>query len=254
MKLVVGNQKAYLNRNDVLNFIDKTREGNCDNVVICPSSLYLDLYLDKSKYLVGSQDVSEKGNGATTGEISAEQLNSLGVSYSIVGHSERSDSVVEPMLSKHEIIPIFCVGEHLEDKENNITKDIVGRQIMEVFDNLNPDDMEKIIVAYEPVWSIGTGKIPTNEDIEDITYYIKDLVQDKYGKRVSVLYGGSVNQKNIDTLNLLDVVDGYLIGGASTKPEEFLYIMSALWKREFSFMPQFIFLSVFVLIITTFQS
>ena len=85
--------------------------------------------------------------------------------------------------------------------------------------------MEKIIIAYEPIWSIGTGKIPTNEDIEDVVSYIKDLVQDKYGKRVAVLYGGSVNMKNVDTLNTIDVVDGYLIGGASTKPEEFKYIM-----------------------------
>ncbi len=235
MKLVVGNQKTYLNRSEVLDFIEKTKKGNCNNVVVCPSSIYIDLYLDKSKYLVGSQDVSEKGNGASTGEVSAEQLNSLGVSYSIVGHSERRSDQHENghmfvnkinNLFKNDIIPIFCVGEHLEDKENNVTKDVVGKQIMEVFDELNPDDMEKVIVAYEPVWSIGTGKVPTNEDIEDVTYYIKDLIQDKYGKRVSVLYGGSVNQKNVDTLNQLDIVDGYLIGGASTKPEEFLYIMS----------------------------
>ena len=85
--------------------------------------------------------------------------------------------------------------------------------------------MEKIIIAYEPIWSIGTGKIPTNEDIEDVVSYIKYLVQDKFGKRVAVLYGGSVNMKNVDTLNTIDVVDGYLIGGASTKPEEFKYIM-----------------------------
>ncbi len=235
MKLVVGNQKAYLNRNDVLNFIEKTKEGKCDNVVVCPSSIYLDLYLDKSKYMIGAQNVSEKGNGATTGEVSAEQLNSLGVSYSIVGHSERRSDQHENgemfvnkinNLIKNDIIPIFCVGEHLDEKENGVTKDVVGKQIMEVFDKLDSNNMEKIIVAYEPIWSIGTGKIPTNEEIEDVTYYIKDLIQDKYGKRVSVLYGGSVNQKNVDTLNLLDVVDGYLIGGASTKPDEFLYIMS----------------------------
>lgn len=235
MKLVVGNQKTYLNRNEVLDFIEKTKNGNCGNVVICPSYIYIDLFLDKSKYLVGSQNVSEKDNGATTGEISAQQLNSMGVSYSIVGHSERRSDQLENSemfynkinkLIENDIIPIFCVGERLEDKESNITKDVVGKQIMEVFDRLNPNYMEKVVIAYEPVWSIGTGKIPTNEDIEDVTYYIKDLIQDKYGKRVSVLYGGSVNKKNVDTLNMLDVVDGYLIGGASTKPDEFLYIMS----------------------------
>ena len=234
MKLVVGNQKTYLNRDGVLEFIEKTKKGKCSNVVVCPSSIYLDMYLEKSKFLVGSQNVSEKGNGASTGEISAEQLNSLGVSYSIVGHSERRSDQHETSemfynkitkLFENDIIPIFCVGEKLEEKENNITKDVVGRQVMEVFDKLDPKNMEKVIIAYEPVWSIGTGKVPVNEEIEDVTNYIKDLVQDKYNKRVAVLYGGSVNMKNVDTLNTIDVVDGYLIGGASVKPDEFLYIM-----------------------------
>ena len=234
MKLVVGNQKAYLKRNDVLDFIEKTKEGNCNNSIICPSSIYIDLYLDKSNYLVGAQNVSEKESGATTGEVSAEQLNSLGVSYTIVGHSERrkdqhenSDMIYNKIvkLLENDIIPIFCVGELLEEKERNVTKDVVGKQIMEVFDRLDSTNMEKIIIAYEPIWSIGTGKIPTNEEIIDVTCYIKDLVQDKYGMRVAVLYGGSVNQKNIDLLNEIDVVDGYLIGGASTKADEFLYIM-----------------------------
>jgi triosephosphate isomerase len=129
-------------------------------------------------------------------------------------------------LLENDIIPIFCVGEHLEEKERNITKDIVGKQIMEVFDKLDTTNMEKIIIAYEPIWSIGTGKIPTNEEIIDVTNYIKDLIQDKYEKRNIVLYGGSVNKDNIDILNTIDVVDGYLIGGASTKPAEFMYIMS----------------------------
>ncbi len=97
---------------------------------------------------------------------------------------------------------------------------------MEVFDKLDTTNMEKIIIAYEPIWSIGTGKIPTNEEIIDVTNYIKDLIQDKYEKRNIVLYGGSVNKDNIDILNTIDVVDGYLIGGASTKPAEFMYIMS----------------------------
>lgn len=235
MKLVVGNQKTYMNRSDVLDFIEKTKDGNCSSAIICPSSIYIDLFLERSKYLVGAQNVSEKGNGASTGEISAEQLNSLGVSCSIVGHSERRDEQHETSqmiynkivkLLENDIIPIFCVGEHLEEKEKNVTKDIVGKQIMEVFDRLNTDNMEKIIIAYEPIWSIGTGKIPTNEEIIDVTCYIKDLVQDKYGKRIVTLYGGSVNSKNIDTLNEIEVVDGYLIGGSSTKIDEFSYIMS----------------------------
>ena len=235
MKLVVGNQKAYLKRDEVLDFIEKTKNYDCSETIICPSSVYLDLYLDKSNYIVGSQDVSERPLGATTGEISAEQLNSIGVAYSIVGHSERRKDQHEtsPMLVnkinrlfQNDITPILCIGETKEEKENNVTKDVVGKQIMEVFEELDPMKLEKIIIAYEPIWSIGTGLIPTNEEIEDTIAYIKDLIVDKYDKRVAVLYGGSVNKGNIDEQNKIDLVDGYLIGGASTKVEEFLYIMS----------------------------
>ena len=129
-------------------------------------------------------------------------------------------------LLNYDIRPIFCIGEKLDQRKSNITKDVVGKQIMEVFDKLSKENIEKIVVAYEPVWAIGTGIVPTNEEIEDMTSYIKDLIQDKYSSRVLVLYGGSVNQKNIDELNLIEPVDGYLIGGASTKADEFLYIMS----------------------------
>ena len=235
MKLVEKKKKTYLNRPEVVDFINKTKNGNCENVVICASFPYLDLYIEDSKYIVGAQNVSVKGNGASTGEISAEQLNSLGVSYTIVGHSERrsdnketSEMFVNKInnLLSFDIRPIFCIGENLSEREANITKDIVGKQIIEVFDKLNKEDLEKVIVAYEPVWAIGTGKVPTNEEIEDMTNYIKDLIQDKYEARVLVLYGGSVNNKNIDELNQIEVVDGYLIGGASTKADEFLYIMS----------------------------
>ena len=234
MKLVIGNQKTYLNREDAINFINNTSDVDCSHAIVCPSDIYLDLFLEKSKYMVGAQNVSCKGNGASTGEISADQLNSLGVSYCIVGHSERRSDQHETSglfvakikkLLEFNIIPIFCVGENLEQKEKNASKDVVGKQVLEVFEQLDVETMEKIIIAYEPIWSIGTGKIPTNEDIEDVVSYIKDLVQDRFGKRVAVLYGGSVNMKNVETLNTIEVVDGYLIGGASTKPEEFKFIM-----------------------------
>jgi len=235
MKLVIGNQKTYLNRPEVIDFINKTKNSNCENAVICASFPYLDLYLEDSKYMVGAQNVSVKGNGASTGEISAEQLNSLGVTYTIVGHSERrSDnnetsnmfvSKINNLLS-FDIRPIFCIGENLEQREANVEKDIVGKQMMEVFDQLDSESIEKIIIAYEPIWAIGTGKVPTNEEIDDIISYIKDLVQDKYHVRSLVLYGGSVNAKNIDELNQVESVDGYLIGGASTKADEFNFIMS----------------------------
>lgn len=233
--LIVGNQKTYLNRSEVLDFIEKTKDGNCSDVVICPSYIYLDLFCNNSKFNIGSQNVSEKPNGATTGEISATQLKSLGVKYSIVAHSERRDEQHEDSvmfynkikeLLANDIKPIFCIGEHLQEKEQGNTKDVIGKQILEVFEKIDKSDIEKIIIAYEPVWAIGTGLTPTNEEIIDTTNYIKDLVNDKFEVSPLVLYGGSVNKKNVDTLNEINVIDGYLIGGASTKPEEFLYIMS----------------------------
>lgn len=236
MKLIVGNQKTTLNRDAVLKFIDEVNLNCVNDVVICPSYPYIEIYNSKSKFVVGAQNVSEKGNGATTGEVSAEQLNSFNVKYCIVGHSERRKDQKENgemlynkivNLLEFNIKPIFCVGEVLEEKENGVTKDVIGKQILEVFDKLDVNKLNDIIIAYEPVWAIGTGLTPTNDEIEDTTYYIKDLVNDKYNVNISVLYGGSVSKKNVDELNQIDIVDGYLIGGASTKADEFNYIMES---------------------------
>lgn len=238
MKLVIGNQKAYQLKSDVLDFIENTKSDYCKNTIICPNSIYLTTYLEKSNYIIGSQNVSFLDSLNTTGEVNAKQLKDLGVSYTIVGHSERrinqkedSEMLVNKikMLSQNNINTIFCVGESREEKNNGTTKDYVGKEILEVFDCLTKDEIEKIIIAYEPIWAISTGNLPsatpTNEEISDVVCYIKDFVKDKYEVELKVLYGGSVNQKNIDTLNEIDIVDGYLIGGASVKKEEFSYIM-----------------------------
>ena len=233
MKLIVGNQKAYLNKEDVLEFIKITKKSNCKDVILCPTYPFITIYDDNSDYILGAQDVSEKDNGGTTGEVSARELKSLGVTYSIVGHSERRESQDETSsriinkinrLEEQEMKTIFCVGENKETRDNGNAKDYVGKEIIEVFDNISASYLESVIIAYEPIWSIGTGVIPTNEEIHDMTNYIKDLVRDRYKTEIKVLYGGSVNKSNIDELNKIDEVDGYLIGGASTK-EEFNYII-----------------------------
>ena len=234
MKIVIGNQKTYLKREEVIDFIEKTKNEKCENVIICPSFIYIDYYLDHSKYVIGSQNVCNDISNSRTGEVTAEQLANLGVAYSIVGHSERRKNNNEKSIDftnkidcliRNDIRPIFCIGESKEEKDLGLTKDTVGKQIIEVFDNIDKDVLEKIIIAYEPIWSIGTGVIPTNEEINSMVSYIKDFIQDRYNSRVLVLYGGSVNKNNVDILNEIEVVDGYLIGGASTKPDEFSYIM-----------------------------
>lgn len=234
MKLIVGNQKTVLNREQVLDFIENTKIIDCSDVVICPSYPYIDLYNNNSKFIVGAQNVSAKESGATTGEVSAEQLKSLNVKYSIVGHSERreyqkenSDIIYDKIINllKFGIKPILCVGENLEERKSGITKDIIGKEILEVFDRLGNEMIKNIVIAYEPIWAIGTGLIPNNEEIIDIILYIKDLISDKYGGSLLVLYGGSVNKKNITELNTIEVIDGYLIGGASTKSDDFICII-----------------------------
>ena len=193
----------------------------------------MDLYKQNSDYILGAQNVSEKVNGGTTGEISASQLKSMGATLSIVGHSERrqdqnekSENIVNKLnrLQEQGLNAILCVGESKEQRDEGLAKEFVYQEITEVFDNINKDYFENITIAYEPIWAIGTGVIPTNEEIIDMTNYIKDLVNEKYNIDIKVLYGGSVNKNNIDELNKIDIVDGYLIGGASTK-EEFNYII-----------------------------
>ncbi len=236
MKIIIGNQKAYLDLEGTNKFIKETK-GNKETI-ICPSYPYINLYNENSKYTVGAQDVSPRDGGATTGELSAKQLASLNVKYTIVGHSERREffkesreDLIEKIKKLDEvgIIPVFCVGENRAEKDEDITKDVVGREILQVFDYLERETIQKIIIAYEPIWAISDGKnparIPTNVEIADVTAYIKDLVSEKYNVEVKVLYGGSVNSKNVDELNTISICDGYLIGGASVKPEEFNYIM-----------------------------
>lgn len=231
-KIVVGNQKATLKKEEIINFVDYFKNKSiCRDVVVCPSMIFIP-YFEKTNFILGSQDVSVKSGGATTGEVSGIQLKSVNIRYTIVGHSERRDmfnelstTIVEKInkLLENDIVPILCVGEHLKDKNNGNQKDIVAKELMEVFDNVSSD--KEIIVAYEPIWAIGTGLIPTNNEIEDMLSFIKDFVSDKYKKNIKVLYGGSVNSKNIDELNKISIVDGYLIGGASCKEEEFLHII-----------------------------
>jgi len=233
MKLVVGNQKSYLDKDGVNAFIKKLGNIKSENVIICPSSIYLSEFVDID-VLIGSQNVSNYDSGATTGELSSKQLKSIGVKFTIVGHSERRQKLNESIedtnikiknLLDEDIIPILCVGETKEEKEQNKTKDILFDEIDGAFKDLLMNSIGKIIIAYEPIWSIGTGLTPTNEEINDIAKSIREHITDNYNTDNLILYGGSVSASNIDELNKIDLVDGYLIGGASTKGDEFLQII-----------------------------
>lgn len=234
-RIVVGNLKMNMVADEVSNYLNKVNKNIYSNqVVICPSSIYIPYFL-KQRYQVGIQNISSENSGAYTGEVSALQAYSLGVNYALIGHSERRHLFSENDLAvnkkvkiaiKNNLYPIICIGETNEDKVMLRTEKVLKKQITYALKDLTVEDMDNIVIAYEPVWSIGTNKIPSNRDIKNTISYIKLLVNNLYHyNRVKVLYGGSVNKNNIEQLVKIDNLDGFLVGGASLKPDEFLKII-----------------------------
>ena len=184
---------------------------------------------DNSIFPLGAQNVSKYITGPHTGEISSKQLKSYGVKYCIVGHSERRQEQNESnkdtnekikMLLNEGITPVLCVGETKEERDNNTYKEVITKEINDAIKDLNEEEQESIIVAYEPIYSIGTGIIPTNSEIAEIFKLIKEILPTN-----KILYGGSANEKNIDDLKQTKEIDGYLLGGLSlniTNLKEFL--------------------------------
>ena len=236
-KIVIGNQKMYMSVNEVGEFLKQiTGKITTSSVVICPTSLYIPYFL-KHRYSVGIQNICEYENGQYTGEISATQANEMGIKYALVGHSERriyynedNDLINEKIkhILKAGITPVLCVGETSEEKNLFKTKKVLKSDLISCLNKIEPDDIEKIIIAYEPIWAIGTKRIPTMAEIKSNVKYIKDLIKQIYKKEVRVIYGGSVNPNNIEKLNKIDNVDGFLVGGSSTKADEFLKIIEVV--------------------------
>ena len=214
---------------------------NCD-VVICTPFIHLASVtpiVDKAVIGVGAENCADKVSGAYTGEVSAEMVASTGAEYVILGHSERRayyHETVEILEEKvklalaNNLKPIFCIGEVLEEREANKQNEVVAAQLASVF-SLSAEDFGKIILAYEPVWAIGTGKTATAEQAQEIHAFIRSLIADKYGKEVadntSILYGGSCKPSNAKELFANPDVDGGLIGGAALKVVDFKGIIDA---------------------------
>ncbi len=193
-----------------------------------------------SKIRVGAQNVSWADKGAFTGEISAAMLVEAGAEYVVIGHSERrqyfgeTDATVNArtlQALKYNLKPIVCVGETLEEREGNLTNKVLSTQIDGAFENIDAEAAKKIVVAYEPVWAIGTGKTATSEQANETIKYIRKLLAKKYGRaaanRVRIQYGGSMNAKNAAELMAMSDIDGGLIGGASLKAEDFSVVVKA---------------------------
>lgn len=196
--------------------------------------------LKNTPIMVASQNINENDKGAFTGEISAKMLKSVGVNYAIVGHSERreiykeTDALLKTKLDQalqNEICPIFCIGEKLEAREEGKHFEVVKHQLEKATFHLTAEAFKKIVIAYEPVWAIGTGKTASPEQAQEIHQYIRDLIANKYNQsvadEVSILYGGSVKPANAKEIFGQADVDGGLIGGASLKATDFLAIVEA---------------------------
>ena len=233
-KIIVGNIKMNLKFTDIYGYLKHFENINKPNLIICPSYLYIPYFL-KYNFDVGSQDVCCSSSNNCTGEISAEQLKSIGVKYTLAGHSERRQKLRETDLDINKKIKnslnagikvILCIGESMEEA-NLLKKDIVlKRQIQKSL--LDIEKIDNIMIAYEPVWAIGTNKVPTNKEISDTINYIKQIVFNMYHKNIKVLYGGSINEKNIDKFNEIKNIDGYLIGSASINPDKFIKIINKI--------------------------
>jgi triosephosphate isomerase (TIM) len=230
--------------NDLMdeNEIDKTL------VVVIPPSPYLEMATDLAEgtdLKVGAQNVSEFEYGAYTGEISAPMLDSMEVDFCLVGHSERRKYFNEDakllaekvgQLLNAGIVPIFCCGEELKFREENKQQEIVEAQISQALFHLSEEEFGNIVIAYEPVWAIGTGKTATADQAQEMHAFIRTLIAKKYGQPIadgcSILYGGSCNAKNAKSLFKNPDVDGGLIGGASLNAEDFIKIIMAIPNKK----------------------
>jgi len=218
----------------------QNEKPNCD-VIVCPpftSLLEASKLLKGSQIKLGAQNMHFEDIGAFTGEVSASMLKSVGCEYVILGHSERrtifgeGDEVINKKIKKAlsaGLKPIFCVGELLEERENGTTNDVVKRQVLKGLDGISTDDMKNIIVAYEPVWAIGTGKTATPAQAQEVHEFIRDLIEIDYSLEVAneltIQYGGSVKPDNAKELLSQKDIDGALVGGACLKADSFLGII-----------------------------
>ncbi len=221
---------------EIDNFLQENQEIDVD-VLICPpyTSLYLlNKELKDRKVLLGAQNMSYEDEGAYTGEISPLMLKDMDIEYVILGHSERrqffseNDEIINKKIKKaieHNLKPILCVGETLEERESGKDKEKVKNQIIADLENIDKEKAADITIAYEPIWAIGTGKTASSDDANDMIKYIRSILKELYDEETSetmrIQYGGSVKPHNIKELMNKSDIDGALVGGASLKSEDF---------------------------------
>lgn len=246
--IVAGNWKMNTTVSEGVELASKVNAAlekntpNCD-VIICVPFTHLcpvGAVVSADKFGMGAENCADHRSGAFTGEVSASMVASTGATYVILGHSERrqyygetSETLKEKvaLALENNLTPIFCVGEVLEERENGSAFDVVKKQIVDALFNLSAEDFSKLILAYEPVWAIGTGKTATDDQAQEMHAFIRGVIGEKYGNEVadntSILYGGSCKPTNAKALFAKPDVDGGLIGGASLNADSFMGIVTA---------------------------
>lgn len=245
--VIAGNWKMNMTASEVRPFIDELKSfmpktKSCETVLCVPAVNVPAMlkYGKDAKVACGAEDVSAFDKGAYTGEVSANMLSDLGVKYCIVGHSERREYHKEDdmlinakarALLDNGISPIICVGESLEQREMELTMAHINYQVRAALYGVDATELRRCVIAYEPIWAIGTGKTATADQAEEVCREIRRIIREMYGARparsVSILYGGSMNAKNAAELLSMPDIDGGLIGGASLKPQDFATIIAA---------------------------
>ena len=244
-KVIAGNWKMNMLPNEAMNFIDKITplvKNTKNEVILCVP--YIDLFyslmsVQETNIKIGAQNMHFEEKGAYTGEVSGKMLKSIGVEYVIIGHSERrqyfaeTDETVNKKVKAafaNELKPIVCVGETLNQRENGTAIEVITTQTRFALDGLSKEEVKETIIAYEPVWAIGTGKTATSEEANESIKKIREEISKIYGKDIAecviIQYGGSVKASNAKELFTKSDIDGGLVGGASLKVEEFANIVN----------------------------
>ena len=242
--IIAGNRKMHKTIAEALEFVNEVKDRvNNDKVeaVICaPFTLLKDLKqaTKGTNIKIGAQNMHFEEKGAFTGEISPLMLKELDMDYVVIGHSERrqyfnetDETVNKKVLKALEvgIDPILCVGETLEEREAGNTKDVCKVQVEKALENVSKEDLAKVVIAYEPVWAIGTGKTATSEDANDVIAYIREVVANLYGElanEVRIQYGGSVKPSNVAEIMNQSDIDGALVGGASLEANDYVELVN----------------------------
>lgn len=252
-KIVAGNWKMNMDYtsglslfSEVLNMVNDEVRGD-QEVIVCPPSVFIyslaQLAKQSTRVSLGAQNCHQAEAGAYTGEISASQVKSVNADYVILGHSERRQYFGETnqllaqktdVVLKNDLKPIFCIGETLEERNQNIHFNVIKEQLEQGVFHLSAEEFSKVVLAYEPVWAIGTGVTASPEQAQEIHAFIRKEIEQKYGpetaENTTILYGGSCNPKNAAELFSQKDIDGGLIGGASLKSRDFTDIIKAFNK------------------------